>query len=611
MHRISLTALLTLFTVLPTACVQEKPTTPPANGSTPEKKTTAAKPPEKAATKEAAMVPAKPAGAAKFTSADKKLARMRWVTCGTCHGNKGKGDGLAGMALKPRPRDFTDPKFQAEKTDEHLFKVIKGGGAAVGLSVANDRESGPLGRRDLRLGRPRPQARRQEVEAAGRSGPAPGGGTLYSASPLGPTARGGPLLRPRLLLGVAAVLATTISAQRPTKPPGPASDRKAPERPTERETARCAAHAIQAWVQAFVRGKIDPKQAVFVSTTSKLRYLQLAFEQRALIPPRKRYKTTHFTLLQRMISRAELVPMREVAEALLAVSSAGYSRDLYSRRTIMVRDLGHFALTRTDDPTLWLHVLRVASGAAEMPRLASAVLFVGDAQDENADQTKELADTAQAMRRVAAIRLLGIKRNPVFMITLEKCLSDPDPRVRLAAAEAFGTLRELKMLYPLARRAAKEEHQMVVMALLSAVERTLKRFEKKVPVARGLSVMRMLVPVLGSPRLAQRHGASQTAATLPGPIGGPGADPSAARGPSGDRPAAQSRQQERLADPRQRNLQDPASRHRCDRAPGSRQVAGVLGGGKRPAAARRSLPARAPSSYGHGRHVLRDPCRRA
>ena len=69
-----------------------------------------------------------------FTPAERKTARINWVVCATCHGQTGQGDGLVGMALNPRPRNFADAKWQAEVTDEHLFKVIKEGGASVGLS---------------------------------------------------------------------------------------------------------------------------------------------------------------------------------------------------------------------------------------------------------------------------------------------------------------------------------------------------------------------------------------------------------------------------------------------------------------------------------------------
>lgn len=62
-------------------------------------------------------------------------ARFKWKTlCSTCHGLFGKGDGAAGMKLKPRPRDFADPEWQASVTDEYLAKIIVEGGLAVGKS---------------------------------------------------------------------------------------------------------------------------------------------------------------------------------------------------------------------------------------------------------------------------------------------------------------------------------------------------------------------------------------------------------------------------------------------------------------------------------------------
>jgi mono/diheme cytochrome c family protein len=54
--------------------------------------------------------------------------------CASCHGDKGKGDGPAGKALNPPPRNFTDPKWQKSVDDARIRKVIKEGGASVGLS---------------------------------------------------------------------------------------------------------------------------------------------------------------------------------------------------------------------------------------------------------------------------------------------------------------------------------------------------------------------------------------------------------------------------------------------------------------------------------------------
>ena len=46
--------------------------------------------------------------------------------CNICHGTKGKGDGLAGINLKPRPKDFTSEKVQ-KQTDGAIFWKLTNG----------------------------------------------------------------------------------------------------------------------------------------------------------------------------------------------------------------------------------------------------------------------------------------------------------------------------------------------------------------------------------------------------------------------------------------------------------------------------------------------------
>jgi cytochrome c553 len=45
--------------------------------------------------------------------------------CASCHGKAGKGDTKAGK--KADVKDLTDPKYQANFTDEQMFKQIKEG----------------------------------------------------------------------------------------------------------------------------------------------------------------------------------------------------------------------------------------------------------------------------------------------------------------------------------------------------------------------------------------------------------------------------------------------------------------------------------------------------
>jgi mono/diheme cytochrome c family protein len=61
--------------------------------------------------------------------------------CVTCHGPAGKGDGPAGAALDPKPRDFSvgDFKYDTDKdgkpgTDADLANIVKNGAGAYGGS---------------------------------------------------------------------------------------------------------------------------------------------------------------------------------------------------------------------------------------------------------------------------------------------------------------------------------------------------------------------------------------------------------------------------------------------------------------------------------------------
>ena len=65
--------------------------------------------------------------------ADPSAGKAKYdLLCASCHGTTGKGDGPAAVALTPKPRSLADPQYMKGLTNEHLFKVIKDGGTAVG-----------------------------------------------------------------------------------------------------------------------------------------------------------------------------------------------------------------------------------------------------------------------------------------------------------------------------------------------------------------------------------------------------------------------------------------------------------------------------------------------
>jgi len=79
--------------------------------------------------------PSEPA-AVQITAADREAAKMKFNTlCFTCHGMSGAGDGPASIGLVPNPRNFQDAAWQKSVTDQHIEKIIVGGGAAVGKAI--------------------------------------------------------------------------------------------------------------------------------------------------------------------------------------------------------------------------------------------------------------------------------------------------------------------------------------------------------------------------------------------------------------------------------------------------------------------------------------------
>ena len=51
--------------------------------------------------------------------------------CAACHGSEGRGDGPAAVVFNPRPTDFTDAEFWAERTDPQIDSVIVAGKGAM------------------------------------------------------------------------------------------------------------------------------------------------------------------------------------------------------------------------------------------------------------------------------------------------------------------------------------------------------------------------------------------------------------------------------------------------------------------------------------------------
>ncbi len=71
--------------------------------------------------------------------ASEKVARpadeLYAANCASCHGAVGAGDGPLSAGLTPQPAKHADGAYMNALSNEHLFKVVKEGGAAVGKSA--------------------------------------------------------------------------------------------------------------------------------------------------------------------------------------------------------------------------------------------------------------------------------------------------------------------------------------------------------------------------------------------------------------------------------------------------------------------------------------------
>jgi mono/diheme cytochrome c family protein len=59
--------------------------------------------------------------------------------CAACHGKEGKGDGLAGAKLEPKPSNLADAEWKHGSTDGDIFTVIHDGVKNTGMKAYGSR----------------------------------------------------------------------------------------------------------------------------------------------------------------------------------------------------------------------------------------------------------------------------------------------------------------------------------------------------------------------------------------------------------------------------------------------------------------------------------------
>lgn len=225
-----------------------------------------------------------------------------------------------------------------------------------------------------------------------------------------------------------------------------------------------AARAIEEWMRDYERERLGPKGLLQSGADRQPAYVQWA-QRAGVIAAKDENRLTHLDVLQKLLYVATSEPSTDLARAVLAVAAAGLETSFLDPASIELRALGHAALLRTTDEATWTFLLRAAAGERQA--------LVGDVPEPPADDSAPEPPLATP-RRVAALKLLAARGSPAFRGTIDAALNDPDPPVRLAAAEAIEAAPRLDVLPRLVGALGRERHPVVSQALVRLVNATLR-----------------------------------------------------------------------------------------------------------------------------------------
>lgn len=262
--------------------------------------------------------------------------------------------------------------------------------------------------------------------------------------------------------------------------------------------ARDVANAILHWVEGYRSAKFGLQTSVEIcreATRFQYEFCRLGVRAKAFGLGDKPVTLSAFSMLQRLVAEAEEMATAEIAIALLGVSSAGLERDMFDARLRQIRDLGHFAIMRMDALAVWNKVHEVAIRRPEIDKNGK-VIEVDDESEVDGDGPYFMP-SEKIMWQVAALRLLAMKNHKAFRSSIEKNLTHKDSRIRLAASEALLTLHRSESLLPVTLALSGEEHPMVVVALVQAVQRILDKRVHEVPASRIDLAIRTAISRLG------------------------------------------------------------------------------------------------------------------
>ena len=242
---------------------------------------------------------------------------------------------------------------------------------------------------------------------------------------------------------------------------------------SEAELQSVVSSSLRIFLEDYAQRDLGPRGILREESRLQPRYVRKAVRG-GFVSERDLGRLTHLDVLQKLVFYGEQHPSVEVADVLLDLAAVGVEGDFLDRQSRELREIGHWALMRVPDQSVWFLILRAAAG--------ERVLLLDEPREDARRRRAQLgrggADEAVSVgpaRRVAALRLLGQRGLPVFRSTLEASLLDPDPRVRLAAAESMRPPWKVSAVRRVADAARNERHPVVSQAMVRLLYAMVKR----------------------------------------------------------------------------------------------------------------------------------------
>jgi len=241
---------------------------------------------------------------------------------------------------------------------------------------------------------------------------------------------------------------------------------------SEAALQRIVATSVRQFAADYEEGRLSPRGSLRREARLQPRYLREA-TRGGFVTGADLDRLTHLDVLQKLVYYGEKHPSQEVADVLLDLAAVGLSGSFLDRTSFELREIGHWALMRVEDPGVWFMILRAAAGD-RVPLLDEV------RQDAERRRRRGRGDAAEAVsvgpaRRVAALRLLGQRGLPVSRSTLEAALVDADPRVRLGAAESIRPPWRQQTVRRVAAALRDERHPVVSQAMVRLLRMMVKR----------------------------------------------------------------------------------------------------------------------------------------